>query len=107
MWAQRELPARKTALPRGGAASWGTIFHCIPRALDMIWAHRGHERQQEPAVKGLPCTGRLGQVSESGFAEQQLIREGGQGRSNPPTPAGLDAQEQHVAIHLLVLTRPR
>lgn len=43
---------------------------------------------QEEQLEGLPCTG-LRQVSESRFAEQQLIREGTQGHSNPPTPGRL------------------
>lgn len=58
-------------------------------------------------MKGWPCMGRLGQVSKSGLAEQQLIREGGQGRSNPATHLhlqGFDATEQHVPIYFMVLT---
>lgn len=40
-------------------------------------------------MKGWHCMRRLGQVSKSGLAEQQLIREGGQRRTNSPTPGGV------------------
>lgn len=58
-------------------------------------------------MKGWPCMGRLGQVSKSGLAEQQLIMEGEQGRSNPATHLhleGFDAPEQHIPIYFMVLT---